>query len=489
MGEKIMEAEVLKLIKEKFGKRATDSKFECALYTRDLAPVPAILVDPMFKTMPDLVVRPENSEEVSEILRLANDRGIPVTPRAGASTVYFDTVPAKGGIVMDLNLIKGIVGLDETKMTVTVKAGTTWGELEHCLRPRGLAPLAVPSSAPAASLGGWFCMMGYGIGSLKYGSMLSQVREIEVVLPNGDIRRVTADTDPPLTWFASSEGTLGIVTLLEVGIRRERAMKHFLLHSREFDETAKVLAEIKDADVTPYNLHFTDEPCVKEMHKQGFSPDNIDAGCLLAVDFDGTEEELNKAQEMISDLVARNGKVSLLPEAAADREWEERYKLLRLKRGGPSELGGEVWLPINELAGYLSDIRKLAARYHIDMCSYGHVVTPERVCVMTMFFADETKTFAYILNLSLVKKIQDVGYRHGGYPYGVGLWNTPYLNRIFPVPQLAGMRDWKKTLDPRGIMNPGKLYKWPLMLNPFNFSIGMNLMAVLRLFVGGGARG
>ncbi len=482
-------SEALRQIKKLCGERATEARFECALYSRDLAPVPALLVDPLFKTVPDLVVCPTGAEEVAEILRLAGAAGIPVTPRAGASTVYFDSVPARGGIVIDLNLIKGVLELDEEMMTVTVKAGTTWSELERYLNARGYAPKSVPSSAPASSIAGWLCMMGYGIGSLKYGSLLSQVKWAEVVLPDGEIRQVTPDTDPPLAWFAASEGTLGIITKLNIEIRRQTPMKHFLLHSRALSEIAGVLTAVKDAEITPYNLHFTDEACVRAMSRQGIAPGSVDSGCLLAVDYEGSEAELHRAEEMITALVTGKKAVSLLPGEVAEREWEERYKSLKLKRSGPSELGGEVFLPVSRLENYLSDIKRLAGRYGLEMCSYGHVATPERMIIMTMFFADETRVFEYIMDLSLVKKIQDVGQRHGGYPYGVGLWNTPYLGRIFKVSELEQLRARKKKLDPKGIMNPGKLYKWHPMLNPFNFSLGMNVLAGIRRFVRGGGRG
>ena len=308
--------EALKQITQMFGERATDAPFERALYTRDLAPVPALLVDPLFRTMPDLVVRPADAGEVAVLLKLASGSGIPVTPRAGASTVYFNTVPARGGIVLDLNLMRGVVELDEAGLTVTVKAATTWGELEHYLNARGLAPQSVPSSAPSASIGGWFAMMGYGIGSLKYGSLLSQVREAEVVLPSGDICQLTPDSDPPLAWFAASEGTLGIVTRLKVEIRRNNPMRHFLLHSSDLEEMAGLLAAAKDARVTPYNLHFTDDACVRAMHRQGIAPDGVTAGCLLAIDYEGTPEELIEAQQAVEGLVA-GARAGLTPAAGS----------------------------------------------------------------------------------------------------------------------------------------------------------------------------
>ncbi|HEX3012143.1 MAG TPA: FAD-binding oxidoreductase, partial [Syntrophomonadaceae bacterium] len=210
-----MNKEITQKLIEQYGDRATDSLFERSLYARDLAPVPKLLANMLVKTLPDIVIRPENTEEIAQIMKTAYANNIPVTPRAGGSTVYFDSVPAKSGILMDLNLIKGILGLDEGSMMVKVKAGTTWNELDDYLNNKGFAPKSFPSSAPAATIGGWFCMMGYGIGSMKYGSLLSQVRSIEVVYPNGKVHNITRETSPNLDWFVSSEGTLGIITELE----------------------------------------------------------------------------------------------------------------------------------------------------------------------------------------------------------------------------------------------------------------------------------
>lgn len=480
--------ETLAALKHTYGARATDSPFEVALYSRDLNPVPGFLVDPLFKTTPDLVLRPANAVEIADILRRAGTAGIPVTPRAGASTVYFDAVPVRRGIVLDLNDLKGIVALDKDALTVTVKAGTTWRELEQYLHARGYAPKAVPSSAPASSVAGWLSMMGYGIGTIKYGPVLSHVREAEVVLPSGEIRRVTPDSDPPLAWFAGAEGTLGIITSLKIEIRRHTPMAHFLLHSRALPELLAALSAIKDAAVVPYNLHFTDEPCVQAMYKQGIAPGGVDGGSLLAVDYEGEAATLAQAKELIQQLVHSDEPLSLLPAAAAAAEWQDRYKSMRLKRSGPSELGGEVFLPVAALADYLGDIRQLARRYRLALCSYGHVASPTRIIIMTMFFADETKVLSYVTDLSLVKKIQDIGYRHGGYPYGVGLWNTPYLPRIFAPQELAERRARKQKLDPAGIMNPGKLYRWPSLLNPAAFTLGMNVLGGVRRWLGGGVR-
>jgi FAD/FMN-containing dehydrogenases len=478
--------EIIQQLLDQYGDRATDSLFERSLYARDLAPVPALLVKPLFKTMPDIVVRPANPEEVADILKKAFAHDIPVTPRAGGSTVYFDSVPVKSGILMDLNLIKGIVQVDESEMTVTVRAATTWSELDEYLNGRGLAPKSFPSSAPAATIGGWFCMMGYGIGSMKYGSLFSQVRSIEVVSPEGNITKLTRETKPGLDWYVASEGTLGVITQLEVEIRKLNPMKHYLLQLPDADKMLSTMQDLIKFEVVPYNMHFTDQSCLKVMHAMGIAPANIETGCLVGVDYEGTEEELGKAQTIIDNLSAGSKNVNPVPEETAELEWEEKFKAMRLKRNGPSVLGAEIWLPIKSLPQYLNDVEKMSRSYNLKLFSYGHVVTPEYATVMTTFYADETKTIKYIINLSLVKKLHDIGHRYGGYPYGVGLWNSPMVGRIHEAPELGELRSRKQSIDRKNIMNPGKVYRAPLMLNPFNYAMGMNVLAGVRKMFGKG---
>jgi len=482
--ERRMKSEALEKIKQRFGDRATDSPFERHLYSRDMAPVPALLVNPLFNTLPDLIVRPADADEVAEILRLTFSNRIPVTPRAAGSTVYFNSVPVRGGIVMDLNLVKGVTSLDTAGMTVTVRTGTTWRELDEYLNPRGFATKSYPSSAPAASIGGWFNMMGYGIGSMKYGSLHSQVRAIEAVLPNGEIRRLTRETEPPLTWFAASEGTLGVIIELELEIRKSSPMRHFMMALPDSVKMGRTVEAVIQARPVPYNVHFADDRYALAMRSLGFSAADAAPAYTLGIDYEGSPEELQEARDTVLALVRTDPTIRLFPEETAAREWSERFNALRLKRGGPSVLGSEIWLPIRFLSAYLSDIRKLAGRYNLDLISYGHGVTPERATVMTMFHTDETGIIAYILDLSLVKKIHDAGRRHGGFPYGVGLWNTPYLCRIFTPQQLNELRRRKRLLDSRGIMNPGKVCRPPFILNPFNFGAAMELLAAVRRVAG-----
>ncbi len=471
-------------IQEEFGDRASSSPMERELYSRDLGPVPALMVDPLFRTTADLIVRPRTTAEVASLVRRCCAESIPVTPRAGATTVFFNAVPVKAGIVMDLNELKGIVALDEEGMTVTVKAATPWSDLESYLNAWGLACKSMPSSAPAATVGGWICMMGYGIGSLKYGSLISQVRTMEVVLPDGKIQGVTRTSDPSLDWFAASEGTLGIITEIELEIRALTSMKHFLLHVPDNRKGVQIISLLIGDKIRPYNIHYSDQYFVRGLKDLGLSDVSIDTGGLLVINYEGSAEEISEAGKFVQQLLKEHPSVTIMSEALAELEWEERYKSIRIKRGGPAVLGGEMWLPIKSLPDYLDDIQKMAKAYGVNLMSYGHIVSPERATVMSMFFADETKTLQYIINLSLVKKIQDAGYSHGGCPYGIGLWNTPYLSRIYTSSQLKDLKVRKRRLDPQDVMNPGKVYSAPFMLNAFIFYVGMEVFALMRRIFG-----
>ncbi len=119
-----MDMMTLQSIQEEFGDRATVSPMERELYSRDLGPVPALMVDPLFQTKADLIVRPQTTAEVAMLVRHCAAEGIPITPRAGASTVFFNAVPIKGGVVMDLNSLNGVIAVDEAARTVTVRAAT-----------------------------------------------------------------------------------------------------------------------------------------------------------------------------------------------------------------------------------------------------------------------------------------------------------------------------------------------------------------------------
>ncbi|MGE5619160.1 MAG: FAD-binding oxidoreductase [Sphingomonadaceae bacterium] len=462
--------------------RVTDDLVERTLYSRDLAPVPALLTRPFFRTLPDAVVRPRSARQVAEVVREAAKSHVAVTPRAAASTSYYDAVPARGGLVLDVNDMRGGIDLDPARGIVRVLPATTWFELDDALRLEGFAVRSYPSSALSATVGGWISTQGHGIGSLKYGAVGDQLVSLEVVLPNGELRTVSRDTDPPLDWFVSAEGTLGVVTGVELAVRaRPEVESHHLL---AFDSPAALAEALRAAAIwqpCPFTLFFADAGYLGMLAKAGFDTPVDPAGgsLVLLASFQGDAEEVRRGDDCLVRLRGRE-----LSSEAALEEWNSRLFHLRAKRGGPSLLAAEQWLPLGGLGAYLEAVRTLSRRDRVPIGTYGVAVAPDWAMVMSIYPADERNAVEYLAAIGYTRRLHNLGARHGARPYGVGLWNTPYLSRLFTRRQMAELRRRKQMLDPLGIMNPGKLYRSPFPLWPVTFDAGAAVLAAVFVALG-----
>ncbi len=451
--------------------RLTTDPFERRFYAEDMAPVPSLLVRPFFHTLPDAVACPRSTDQVAEAVRQAVAHGLPVIPRAAATTALFNVVPLRGGLVLDLNKLSGVIQVDEMRQTVTVHAGTRWLNLERALRPYALALKSYPSSAVAATVGGWLSTQGHGLGSLKYGPLLNQVVQAKVVLPDGQIRYVTSDSDPPLNWFAGAEGTLGVLTEVELTVRSmPKVMAHQLLAFDNLPDLQTAILDLARAEPRPYTLLFSDKTYARMLALAGFLPPTSQPALLVS--YQGEAAEVSQGQSRLARLPGE----ALSAEAALE-EWNDRFYHLRAKRGGPSLLAAEMWLPIEAMAGYLAEAKILSQKFHTLIGIYGVAVSPDEAMVMSVYHCDARRTLDYSLALGLIGRLHRLGARHGGRPYGVGLWNTPYLSKIFSHQQLKELRERKQILDPADRLNPGKLYRAPFPLWPVLFEPGTHLLA------------
>jgi glycolate oxidase len=461
-----------------YGDRVTADAFERSFYRRDVAPLPA-LVDRVLQTEPEVVARPVSADEVAQTLRMAAREGVPVVPRAGATTAHFGCVPVAGGVVLDLMGLWDPFVVDPEAMTVMVGAGTVWADLDRRLGTQGLAVKSMPSSAAASTVGGWVCTMGYGIGSLRYGRLGTQMRSLEVALVDGTVRRLDRGTKPPAAWFASSEGTLGVVTAVELEVRPLRPIAHVLVTCSTLDCSQTLVERVLAGGVTPYAMHLDDPGMTAAMGELGYAPEGTAGRYALRVDIEADEGELAQATTEIRAIVATVPGAELLPTEAADHEWRERFRLLRVKRGGPSVVGAEVLLPVGELAAYLGDVERLGRTVGVRFISYAHVVGDGLVVVMTMTYTDETQTVAFILSLGVVRLLHDLSAKRGGRPYGVGVWGAPHVRAHLAEPPLDEQLRRKRALDSLGIMNPGKGIDRLRLLHPAVLRAGMGGLAAV----------
>jgi glycolate oxidase len=468
--------------------RVTEDVIERTLYSRDLAPVPAIMVKPFFQTLPDAVIRPGTAGHVAEVMRQAALGRIPVTPRAAASTSYYNSVPVRGGWVLDVNDLRDGIELDTTRQTVRVLPATTWFELDDALQQRGFAVKSYPSSAVSATVGGWVSMQGHGMGSLKYGGVGELLVSLQVALPNGELVTVTRESDPPLDWFVASEGTLGVITQLELTVRpRPAAESHHLFTFDDLNALGLNVASLARAEPHPFTIFFADSGFLRLLARAGFHiPHDLpqshfpvsEKGVLL-VSFQGEPSEVNQGKDRLTRVAGCE-----LSSDLALKEWNMRLYHLRAKRAGPTLLAAESWLPIDALHHYLTSVKALAEHSRLLIGTYGLAVAPDMALVMSLYPTDERNTVKYLAALGFTKRLHDLAARYGGRPYGVGLWNSAYLPRLFSRTRLAELKRRKARLDPSGIMNPGKLYQTSFPLWPITFGIGAMVLGAAHVALG-----
>jgi glycolate oxidase len=235
------------------------------------------------------------------------------------------------------------------------------------------------------------------------------------------------------------------------------------------------VASLARSHPRPYTVLFADAGYLSLLVSAGFhaplSPVQGESGIVL-VSFEGDPAEVHQGQDSLSGVRGRE-----LPAEMALTEWSLRLYHLRAKRAGPSLLAAEMWLPLRYLTPYLQAVDELARRSRQVIGTYGLAVTPDLAQVMSIYPADERRELAYLAAIGFTKRLYDLGARFAGKPYGVGLWNTPYLSRLFSRSQLSELRRRKARLDPAGIMNPGKLYAASFPLWPVTFAPGAALLA------------
>jgi len=196
----------------------TDKKFEMLAYSRDWSYEGPLL--------PDIIITPGSTKEVSEIMKLANQTKTPVTVRGGGTTTTGMSLPRQGGIVLDLNRMNRIEGIDEDAMTVTMQSGTTVFEVIKYIEKRGWKISLKPKFGSGVSVAGWASFNGVGAGGCIYGRVTDMLVGLEVVLPTGEIVNTGSlsfkgakqfcryqGTGPDLTGlFLNTFGTMGVMT-------------------------------------------------------------------------------------------------------------------------------------------------------------------------------------------------------------------------------------------------------------------------------------
>jgi glycolate oxidase len=484
---------IYKKIEKIVGKdRIKDDDYERKLYSHDVAPLPN-MIELGFKLTPDLIIRPKSTKEVSEIVKIALKENVPIIPRGGASWGLGGAVPVNGGIVLDISNMNNILEIDENNLSVTVESGISWNELYEKMLQKGFLIGSYPSSAFAATVGGWINTGGVGIGTYKYGSVGDQLRTMEVVLPNGKIidtgfKNVLANSSGYNLngLFLGSEGTLGVVTKVTLKINpAPEEIRPLSIEFSSLDDFYSAVHKIARAKIQPLHLGFLDKnhfELLKSINKNVPKVRKI----LLNIALEGDTPVVDYEESVIDKITSSNGG-NKEDRKTAQHEWDERFFEMRIKKIGPTLITGEVMTPISTMITLFNGIYKIIKKMKLRAAVTGFISDRNTITFMPYYLTDERKLVRSLLSMAFTKKLNDLAFKNGGRSAGLGIFFTSNLKKMHGD-GVDLIFDLKSAIDPSNIMNPGKLTegvtRYGIPIPSIAMNLGMDGMALMKRMMG-----
>ena len=446
---------------EHFGERFTQDPTECLLYSHDISAMPSLISPLISNTVPDAIVKPKTEEELVELLRFAHHRHIPLTPRGKSSSGYGGAIPIRGGIVVDFFHFNNVTNVDKNNLTITVQAGLVWERLEQILNKQGLALRLYPTSAPSSTVGGWLAQGGAGIGSYQYGYLRDNVVSARIVTPSEEVKTISGSE---LDMVADAEGTTGFISEVTVKVRPAYPLG---LTAVAFSDAKNLQTAVEDlirGKMPIWSFIFIN-PRMAEMKNRsplvmhhGHPAEKrvlLPAAYIVTLAYDEKDGDLIRShlKEM-----AEGYEAEILSDEIAQHEWENRYKLMVVKRLGPSLVPAEVVVPLENLGKVMAEVEELVNQPVVKegvVIAEGRGGKPE--AVILGFIPSDQRKFRYNFVFGLVLTILRIARRFGGRPYSSGLYLTRKAEEILGKTRLKSMRSYKRKVDPRGVLNPGKV--------------------------------
>ena len=446
-------------LETQFGERVNFDRTERRLYGHDIASLPGVAQLVVGDTTPDAVVQPESEDQLAELVRWAAEHSIPLTPRGKASSGYGGTLPVKNGLVVDFHRMNRVLDIDAKALTVTVQAGIVWEKVDAALERQGLALKLYPSSYPGSTVGGWLAQGGAGIGSYETGWFSQNVVSARVVLADGSVKEFKG---PELSLISDAEGTTGFISQLTFRIKPAEDLD---IIAAGFPTAAKLqefLGNLTGTDIPVWSVLFIN-PRMAEMkskaplrqHLGHAAEDRMSLPnsyiATIAVRAGGD------VRAKLSSLVQSNGG-EVLSDEIAHHEWQNRFKVMLVKRMGPSLVPAEFVIPLSSLSDTMEEIGKTVGQPVLKegiVIKNGAGGKPE--VVILGFIPADQRSFRYNIEFGLALTIFKIAERHGGRPYSSGLYFAHKAKKVMGEERVQALQAFKKANDPKNIMNPGKV--------------------------------
>ena len=425
---------------------------------------------PLLQSLPDVVIFPGNTQQVSDVLKIANQYQIPVVGRGSGSNLCGGVVPDEGGIVMVMTRMNRLIELDVENLTATVQPGLNTKKFHLEVESHGLFYPPDPSSMVISTLGGNIMENAGGLRGLKYGTTKDYVLGLEAVLPNGDIIRTGGKLYKDVAGYdltkllVGSEGTLAIITEATLKLIPAPKFKRTMVAMyKDIYAAAKTVSAIVGNRIIPATLEFVDQPTLKvveDYNKLGL-PTEMEA--ILLIEQDGGDEAavIQDMEKMIA-ICQTEGAAEVRLAANA----EEAEKLMKARRSAlstlarirPTTILEDATVPRSKIADMVLEINRIAKKYDVLICTFGHAGDGNLhpTCPTDARNPDELHRVEQAFEEIFAAAVRLGGTITG--EHGVGTVKAPFLEWKVGAPGIALMKAVKQAFDPNGIMNPGKIF-------------------------------
>lgn len=424
---------------------------------------------PLYQSMPDGIVFPASTQEVSDIVKICAENRIPIIGRGAGSNLCGGTVPLQGGLIIVMTRMNKLIEIDTDNLTATFQTGLNTKQFHQTVERSGLFYPPDPSSMIICTMGGNIALGAGGLRGLKYGTTKDYVLGLEAVLPDGSIMRTGGKLVKDAAGYdltrllVGSGGTLAILTEATVKlIPRPTYRRAMVAMYDDIYAAARTVSNIIANHIFPCTLEFMDQPTlqvVEDFAKIGLP---VHAKAMLAIEQDGNEEDVERDLKRMEEICLESGatqmKIAASQEEGAKVMEARRSALAALSRLRPTTILEDATVPRSKIADMVLEVQRIAKKYNVQICTFGHAGDGNLhpTAMTDARDAEEIhrveQAFAEIFEAAIALGGTITG------EHGVGIVKAPYLEWKVGAAGLNMMKQIKDAIDPQGIMNPGKMF-------------------------------
>ena len=422
---------------------------------------------------PEVVLKPANTDEISKVMRYCNEHLIPVSPRAAGTGLSGNSLCIHGGVMLTIERLNKILKIDEQNLQVITEPGVITEHLQNTVKEKGLYYPPDPSSRGSSFIGGNVACNSGGPRAVKYGVVKDFVLNLEVVLASGDVIWTGANVLKNSTGYnftqlmVGSEGTLGIVTKIVLKLVPHPKFNLVMLAPfTSMEQAAGAVAAIFQAGIVPSCLEFMERDAIDWVCKwlgDVTIPIADDVRANLLIELDGNDMDvLYKESEKLYEVMTGFDCGEILfadSEAQKADLWRMRRNVANAVKTTSTTIEEDTVVPRFYLPQLMVHIKDVGKKYNFRSVCYGHAGDGN---IHVRIIKDEL-TDEYWKNevpkgvREIFEKVVELGGTISG-EHGIGWVQRRYMDIKFPNMQMDLMRQVKAVFDPRGILNPGKIF-------------------------------